>query len=164
MIAATNRALDDDVGRGRFRTDLYYRLNVATCIVPPLRDRPEDLEALVKRWVPEITAQLAPAVREVTRGARARLRKHAGRATSASCGTCWSAPSCSPEDRGSTPEKSRARLKTWPFRRPAPARNRASGTPAGRSQPPHWKLGPTAAALRMSRTTLWRRMKELDLS
>lgn len=77
VIAATNRPLEDDVSRGRFRSDLYYRLSVATCIVPPLRDRPEDLEALVERWVPEITAQLAPAVREVTRGARARLRQHA---------------------------------------------------------------------------------------
>jgi DNA-binding NtrC family response regulator len=47
IIAATNVDLDKAVREGRFREDLYYRINVIPMRVPPLRDRPEDLEALV---------------------------------------------------------------------------------------------------------------------
>jgi two-component system, NtrC family, response regulator AtoC len=43
IVSATNRSLPDEVVRGRFRRDLYYRLQVLTCEIPPLRERPDDL-------------------------------------------------------------------------------------------------------------------------
>jgi DNA-binding NtrC family response regulator len=46
ILAATNRNLEQDVGSGRFRKDLYYRINVVRISVPPLRDRPEDISLL----------------------------------------------------------------------------------------------------------------------
>ena len=46
VIAATNRNLRDDIGNGRFREDLYYRLNVVKIKMPPLRQRPEDIRLL----------------------------------------------------------------------------------------------------------------------
>ena len=51
VVAATNRTLVDEVSRGRFRKDLFYRLSVFPIDVPPLRDRPEDISLLAKHFV-----------------------------------------------------------------------------------------------------------------
>jgi DNA-binding NtrC family response regulator len=67
VIAATNRDLDEAVRSGAFRKDLYYRLNVVPIVLPPLRERPEDLGPLVRNFL----AVLAPE-REVRLHPRAR--------------------------------------------------------------------------------------------
>lgn len=73
VIAATNQALEDEVDAGRFREDLYYRLNVIPIVLPPIRERHEDIPILArfflqryaevnKREVPELTPEVIAAL------------------------------------------------------------------------------------------------------
>ena len=57
VVAATNRDLGREVSEGRFRDDLYYRLNVVTIRTLPLKDRPEDLPVLAARYLAELAAR-----------------------------------------------------------------------------------------------------------
>jgi DNA-binding NtrC family response regulator len=54
VVAATNRDLQAEVAAGRFREDLFYRLNVVEVSIPPLRERPEDIEPLARHFVTQI--------------------------------------------------------------------------------------------------------------
>jgi transcriptional regulator with PAS, ATPase and Fis domain len=59
IVAATNRDLRHEVEAGRFRLDLLYRLDVVRIVVPPLRDRPEDISVLIDHFWGEATRRLS---------------------------------------------------------------------------------------------------------
>ncbi|HET9275961.1 MAG TPA: sigma-54 dependent transcriptional regulator, partial [Gemmatimonadales bacterium] len=73
VLAATNRDLDEAVKAGRFREDLFYRINVHVLRVPPLRDRREDVPGLADRFLEEICRRYGVLPRKLSGEARERL-------------------------------------------------------------------------------------------
>jgi two-component system nitrogen regulation response regulator NtrX len=73
VLAATNKQIEAEIAAGRFREDLYYRLNVVPIHVPPLRERREDIPLLVGHFVGQLTQQSGLAPRAVGTDAVTRL-------------------------------------------------------------------------------------------
>jgi two-component system response regulator HydG len=73
VIAATNRRLDTEIAAGRFRSDLYYRLNVVEIAVPPLRERSEDIPYLTAAFVRRFAREFSKPITGLTEGAEERL-------------------------------------------------------------------------------------------
>jgi DNA-binding NtrC family response regulator len=73
VVAATNRDLRDEVERGRFRKDLFYRLNIVEIVVPPLRERRSDIPYLTASFVNEFASRFGKPLSGVTAGAEALL-------------------------------------------------------------------------------------------
>lgn len=76
LVAATHRNLEKMVEEGEFREDLYYRLNVIPLEVPPLRDRPDDIETLVMHFIGEFNKEFGRKVKRVEPAALEVLCNH----------------------------------------------------------------------------------------
>ena len=76
LVVATHRNLEQMVRAGTFREDLYYRLNVVALSLPPLRERPDDIEVLVRHFLQKLEADSGARVPEFSREALALLRRY----------------------------------------------------------------------------------------
>ncbi len=73
IVAATNRSLEEAIAAGRFREELYYRLKVVTLVVPPLRERREDIPALVEAFIADFNRRTGGRIARVDPAALRRL-------------------------------------------------------------------------------------------
>jgi transcriptional regulator with GAF, ATPase, and Fis domain len=76
IVAATNRVLEEEIKAGRFREDLYYRLNVVNIFLPPLRERGDDVLIIAKALLSKYAEELHSPVQGFTPQALAAIRKH----------------------------------------------------------------------------------------
>jgi two-component system nitrogen regulation response regulator NtrX len=76
MVASTNKNLDEEIERGNFREDLFYRLNVIPFVVPPLRERLEDIPLLADHFLKEFTTAYGRKPKELTPEAYQALREY----------------------------------------------------------------------------------------
>ncbi len=76
IISATNKNLKKEVEEGRFREDLYFRLNVIPIVVPPLRERKNDIHVLIDHFMKLISAEYGKPVKHITSDAINKLKNH----------------------------------------------------------------------------------------
>ena len=76
MIAATHRYLEEAMKRGEFREDLYYRLNVISIFLPPLRDRKEDIPLLIDYFLKKYSKENKKSISDISKEARALLLRY----------------------------------------------------------------------------------------
>ena len=76
VLAASNRDLEAEVKAGRFREDLFYRLNVIQVVIPPLRDRREDIGLLLRHFITRYSQEIGKEVRAVEPEAEAALKNY----------------------------------------------------------------------------------------
>lgn len=169
VVSATHRALRSEVEAGRFRADLLYRLRVIPLYLPPLRERPDDIEPLVEHILDQLDSPRA--VEHITSGALTAMRAYPWPgnvrelqnameyATVMGEGPVLSEADLPPEVRGDDPRRS---TMTSPAKReeglsPEAQRVRNAVERAG------GHMGRAASSLGMSRTTLWRKLKKYGI-
>ncbi|BBF92338.1 sigma-54-dependent transcriptional regulator [Blastochloris tepida] len=168
IVCATHRDLSEEVAAGRFRQDLYYRINVVAIEVPPLRDRPADIVLLLNQFFAEIAPHSNTALHGFSSlteeaalaypwpGNVRELRNRVERAATLALGE-WLMPS------DLFPEAARASDDEAP-RGLAAARDAAERREIERAlRDSGGHVGEAAKRLGIARTTLWERMRRLSI-
>ena len=174
VVAATNKPLDEEIRLGRFRRDLYYRLNVLSIAVPPLRERGEDLQFLARRFLAEAEGEVGRRGLSLSDGALAALKAHPWPGNVRELrNVILRAAATAPAERIGAED-----LHLEPFA-PSPASSSAAAPPSGklRQAKDHaereallralddcgWNFARAAADLGVSRMTLYRRLERCGI-
>lgn len=171
VIAATNRRLKDRIAGGAFRDDLYYRLNVVSILLPPLRERREDIPALAEHFLNRGANRKGDPHRTISPLAMQALLEYpwpgnvrelenaVERARICSRGPVI--------EEAALPVEIRSRGQSVSGRQAPPLSGAETGDAARLREALarcRWNREETAAALGISRVTLWRRMRKLGIA
>jgi PAS domain S-box-containing protein len=171
VIAATNKDLEAIVAAGGFREDLYYRLNVFTIFIPPLRERKEDIPALIFHILEQLNKRQPKGVREVSSSALNLIMEHdwPGNVRELENAiehayVCTKGPVITPEvlpiylrERSPVLEESKDSTMHHLMKR------RERDLILGHIEGARWNLSEVSKRLGISRTTLWRKMKKHNI-
>lgn len=162
VVAATNRRLDEAVRSGRFRLDLFHRLNVIAVTLPPLRERPGDLPALVDHLRPRVEKETGFAL-ELDEAVERALAAHHWPGNVRELENCLMKLAVAAQGRP-------VRLEHLPWRPAAPGLGLggtgASDARAAQLQEvvrPSKSMTEAAAVLGVTRSTLYRQLERLNL-
>lgn len=186
IITATNKDLAGEIASGRFRADLYHRLNTVTLMLPPLRERREDIPHLTEHFIQYFNQNFPVKIRGITSEAMDELTgrpwpgnvrelknaiEHAyvycpgdiiGINDLGPCEISLPRPLCGENRKGDR----RSSVPSIIAKTPANAQdyNLDVDTIRKALERHHWHIGHTAAALNVHRTTLWRYMQRFEVS
>jgi transcriptional regulator with GAF, ATPase, and Fis domain len=161
VLSATNRSLPLEVKARRFRDDLYFRLAVITCPIPPLRQRVEDLKEFIDRWEAQQQGR-----RMITREGLDALMDHHWPGNVRECNNLLERLSILYDGAIGRRQIAQALADASSGDLDGNARN---DTPdrlrlQGLLDQYDWKVSRAASALGISRVTLWRRMRQLNVN
>ena len=173
VIAATNKPLSEQVARGTFRADLYYRLNVVRIVLPPLVERREDVPLLVNHFIRQFNAEQGKQIKGVSEEAMALLMRHKypGNVRELQNIIERAVVLCR-NDRIDVDSLPLELTAEQPAMVPAP-KERTAGNPLMEAEATTilqtlrdhgGHRGRTATALGIDKSTLWRKMKRYDIT
>jgi two-component system response regulator HydG len=168
VVAATNRDLRECVRAGRFREDLFHRLNVMSIELPPLRERREDIPLLIKHFIDRLGQQEGRRIEGVSEEALAMLLHHdyPGNVRELQNWLTHASILCQ-EERLIRPEHLASYLGVLRLGRPAGSRSAAVSEPErirAVLEEVHWNRREAARRLGIDRTTLWRKIKKYGIT
>lgn len=171
IIGASNRDLTEMIARGTFREDLYYRLNVIPLVLPPLRERREDIEMLTEYFLRKIAAELGRTPLGISRRAVDKLMSHDWPGNVRELENALKrGVALSTQDLLDSEDIMfiRSEYPGEPTAEGQMVRGRLMDTTQRQTilralSDNNWNYTQTAQALGIGRTTLWRKMKKYDL-
>ena len=175
IVAATNRDLRDEVKQRQFREDLFYRLNVFTIEIPPLRERREDIPLLIQYFIAKYNEEFTKEIEGVSQSAMdlmlsydwsgsVRELENAVEHAFVQCGSKLIMPEHLPEAIKKTSSYAGISAPLEPTSSENPLEAAEKTVILRVLEETRWNIGKTAQILKLSRPTLWRKMKKYEIS
>jgi two-component system, NtrC family, response regulator HydG len=171
IVAATNKSLEEEVRGGRFRADLYYRLNIASIELPPLRTRREDIPLLIQHFIAQNNRLRPHLIDAIQQDAMDRLMHYPWPGNVRELRNAIQCACVNAHDEHIRLTDLPSHLHASPgavlacYRPPKtlPIFPLDASTVRRALEHHHWRIGHTAASLGVHRTTLWRLMQRLGI-